>query len=52
MHFGKRVRARSSRAIAPIDLIFYTRSDIPVAWSSSKMIWIGICILAQEFIGR
>ena len=31
---------RNSKTIASIDLIFYTGSIIPVARSSSKMIWI------------
>ena len=52
MHFGQfvclSVRTRNSKTIAPIDLIFYTRSIIPMARSSPKMTWIGI--LTQEFI--
>ena len=34
-------RTRNSKTIALIYLIFYARSIIPVARSSSKMIWIG-----------
>ena len=42
------VRVRNSKHVAPIEFIFYTRSISTVAWSSSKMIRIGIW--TQEFI--
>ena len=44
------VRVRNSKTIAPIDLIFYTRSITAMAQSSSKKTWIRIRIWTQECI--
>ena len=40
------VWTHNSKTSAPIKLIFYARRIIPVAWSSSNMIWIG----TQEYV--
>ena len=42
------VRTHNSKTFAPIDLMFYTRSIMPVAWVSSKMIQIGLKNLFKD----